>query len=109
MEKLRDRPLKASAVVAICMKRAPDECVPVVEEIAAVSCGVQNVLLTATAYGLGAYWGSGGLTYKQEMKDYLGLEEMDQCLGFLFIGYPDVEWPKGQRRPLEYYSEWIVE
>ena len=108
-EKLQNRPMKASAVVAICMKRDPKESVPEIEEVAAVSCAVQNMLLTATAYGLGAYWGTGGLTFKPEMKEYLGLDEQDKCLGFLYIGYPENEWPKGQRRPQEYYTEWVDE
>ena len=89
------------------MKRQETEEIPEVEEIAAVSCGVQNMMLTATAYGLATYWGSGGLTYSDEMKTFLGLGEKDQCLGFLYVGYPGDEWPTGQRRPQEYYSDWV--
>ncbi|MEM9023284.1 MAG: nitroreductase [Bacteroidota bacterium] len=107
--KLRERPLMASAVLAVCLRRDPQERVPEVEEVASVAIAVQNMWLTATAYGLGFYWSSGGLTYKPEMKTFLGLAEADSCLGFVYLGYPDVDWPRGQRRPPEYYSDWVEE
>ena len=106
-EKLKERPLLASAVIGICMRRQEIEKIPEQEEMAAVACAVQNMQLTATAYGLGAYWGSGGMTYTDEMKQFLGLTPKDKCLGFLYIGYPGVSWPKGQRRPIEYYTDWV--
>lgn len=107
-DKLKDRPLKASAVIVVCMKRDEDKRVPEVEEVAAVAAAVQNIYLTSNAWGLGCYWSTGGLTYTQELKDYLGLEEEDQCMGFLYIGYPDIDWPKETpRKPVEYFTEWV--
>ena len=35
------------------------------------------------------------------------IDDQDKCLGFFYIGYPEVEWPKGQRKPIEYVTEWI--
>lgn len=108
-EKLKRRPLISSAVIAICMKRQESEKIPEIEEIEAVACAVQNMYLTCTAYGLGGYWGSGGVTYRTETKDFLGLAKKDRCLGFFYVGYPEIEWPKGQRKPIEYVTEWINE
>lgn len=105
--KMISRAEKSSAVIAICMKRDEKKRFPVIEEHASVACAVQNMLLIGTAYGIGCYWGTGGVTYYPEMKNYLGLEEDDDIMGFMYIGYPEIEWPKGQRRPLEYYTEWI--
>ncbi|MGD1844540.1 MAG: nitroreductase [Salibacteraceae bacterium] len=105
--KLQERPLKASAIIAICMKRDPKESVPEVEEVMSVACAVQNMYLTATTYGLGGYWSTGGLTFKDEMKAFLELGEKDRCLGFFYVGYPDIPWPKGQRRHLQYYTDWV--
>lgn len=108
-EKLQNRPMISSVVIAICMERQESEKIPEIEEIEAVACAVQNMYLTCTAYGLGGYWSSGGVTYREETKTFLGLGEKDRCLGFFYIGYPDIEWPKGQRRPIEYVTEWIDE
>jgi len=106
-EKLKERPLKATAIIAIGLKRQKEEKIPEIEEIAAVSCAVQNMQLLATAYGIGTYWGSGGVTYTDELKAFLELESRDLCLGFLYLGYPLKDWPKGQRKPIEYFTKWI--
>ena len=52
---LKTKPLKASHIISIGMKRDEKERVPEIEEIEAVACAVQNMYLTATAYGIGCY------------------------------------------------------
>lgn len=106
-EKFLNRPKLAQAVIAICMERQSSEKIPEIEEVEAVACAVQNMYLTCTAYGIGAYWGSGGATYSNEMKKFLKLNSKDSCLGFFYIGYPSIEWPKSHRKPIEYVTEWI--
>lgn len=108
-EKLKNRPLLASAVIAVCMERDPKEKINELEEIEAVACAVQNMHLTCTAYGLGGFWASPGIIYRPEMNEFLDLGEKDKCLGLFYIGYPEGEWPKGQRKPIEYVTEWIEE
>ena len=106
LAKLLNRPKMASAVIAVCMKRQPEENILELEEIEAVACAIQNMYLTCTAYGLGGFWSSPKLIYTQEMNTFLDLGEKDKCLGLFFIGYPSIEWPKGHRKPLEYTTEW---
>lgn len=106
-EKLKSRAERASAIIAVCMKRQETEKIPEIEEVEAVACAVQNMFLTATAHGIAFYWGSGGLTYSEEMKNFLGLKNKDKCLGFIFLGYPSEKLQKSQRRPVEYYTEWV--
>lgn len=108
-DKMVYRPLRASAVIAICMERDPKEKILELEEIEAIACSVQNIHLTCTAYGIGGFWSTPKLIYSTEMNDFLGLGEKDKCLGLFYIGYPDNEWPKGQRKPIEYVTEWISE
>lgn len=106
-DKMKQRPMLASVVVAICMERDKSEKIPEIEEIEAVACAVQNVQLTATAYGIGAFWATPKVIYSKEMNEFLGLGEKDKCLGLLYLGYPAGEWPKAHRKPLEYVTEWI--
>ena len=40
------------------------------------------------------------------MKSYLNLGEKDRCLGLFYIGYPDIDWPRSQRKTLEHKTEW---
>lgn len=109
-KKLKERPLLASAVIAIVMHRDEEHSVPEVEEIAATAAAVENMYITCSAYGLGGYWGSGGLTYTQEMKEFLGIGEEDRCLGLFFVGYPEGEWPRQKpRTERRIFTEWITE
>lgn len=98
-EKLITKHAQSAYVIAICMQRGERAGIPEIEEVEAVACAVQNMHLTATALGIGAYWSSGGMTYHPEMATYLGLRPEDKCLGFLMIGAlaPDTRWPKGSR------------
>ena len=105
--KLKQTPLKASHIIAIGMKKSANKNIPEVEDIAAVSCAVQNIYLSVSAYGLGGYWTTGGITYRQQAKPYFGLDENDKLLGFFYIGY--VASPSGstKRKPLEEKVNWV--
>lgn len=109
LSKLLNRPLKSSVVVAVCMERQAEEKILEIEEIEAVACAIQNMYLTATAYGLGGFWSTPKLIYSKQMNDFLGLSEKDKCLGLFYIGYPAIEWPKAHRKPLEYTTEWKIQ
>lgn len=103
---LRNKPKMASHVIAIGMKRDQKEKLPEIEEIEAVACAVQNMYLTAAAYEIGCYWGSGGITYMTEAKSFFGLGEKDRLLGFFYIGMPK-KWPKGKRKSIEDKIMWV--
>lgn len=107
--KMKQRPLLASAVIAVCMERDRAEKIAEIEEIEAVACAIQNMQLTATAYGIGSFWATPKPIYTQEMNAFLGLAPQDKCLGLLYLGYTDEEWPKSHRKPIEYLTEWIGE
>ncbi len=109
LAKLIKRPLQASAVIAVSMKRQETEKILEIEEIEAVACAIQNMSLTSTAYGLGFFWSTPKLIYTPEMNTFLGLEEKDKCLALFYIGYPAIAWPKSHRKPLEYTTEWITQ
>ncbi len=106
-ERMRSNILQSSHVIVICMKRQIAEKIPEIEEIEAVACSVQNMLLTATAYGICSFWGSGGVTYTPELKEFLGLGEKDLCLGYLYLGYSDRPAQHSKRDPIQSKVEWI--
>jgi nitroreductase len=104
---LQENPLKASHVIAIGMKRHAERRIPEVEEIAAVACAVQNIYLSVSAYGLGGYWTTGGITYNEKARPFFGLGEEDRLMGFFYIGHVAVPSPAGQRQPLEEKAIWV--
>jgi nitroreductase len=106
-ERLKINPMHVSHIIAICMKAGRNEKIPVIEEIEAVACAVQNMHLSATALGIGAIWSTGFITYQAETKAFLNLSEKDQCLGFFYLGYPeDEKWPKSKRKDIAEITEW---
>ena len=63
--------------------------------------------LTAAAYDICSFWGSGGVTYTDELKQFLNLSDKDKCLGYLYLGYSDNPTTKSRREPIESKVDWI--
>lgn len=80
-----------SHFIGICVKTSHK--VPEWEEICAVSCAVQNMLLMAPCLGIAGYWSSwhSETMSNPHMLDFLGMsaENGDLCLGFLVLGSPN--------------------
>ena len=108
-DKLEARGEKCSVIVAVTMVPDPNERIPEIEEVEAVACAVQNMYLTCAAHGIGALYSTPRFIYSEEVSEFLGLEEGAKCLGLFYMGYPEGEWPKSHRKPLEYVTEWIEE
>ncbi len=107
--KLQTTPLLASHIISIGMKRTTSKNIPEIEDVAAVACAVQNMYLTASVYGLGCYWTTGGITYLEKAKYYFGLEDQDTLMGFFYLAYIAVPSAKATRRPLEEKTQWVKE
>ena len=104
---LKNKPLQASHIIAIGMKRDTKERLPEIEEIEAVACAVQNMWLTATAYGIGGYWGSGGVTYFEKAKSFFNLQPEDKLLGFFYLGIPKSAPAPGRRKSISEKVDWV--
>lgn len=97
---------KASHVIVVVMQRGNLPKIPAFEEIAATACAIENILLGATAGGFASYWGTGGMILKPAMRTFLDLDDEDEVMGVLYLGYAD-EQPKGIRRiPLSEKVKW---
>ncbi len=96
---------KSSHLIVCIMKRS-NEKIPVMEEMAAVSCAIQNILLGAEALNIATLWSTGGMVLHTAMKNYFQLNEQDHILGLLFLG-KTAEYINGQRRiPLQDKVVW---
>lgn len=104
-QKIKDKFLQSSCVIAICMQRDLKERLPEWEEIAATAMAVQNMWLTASEMNIGTYWSSPAL--KDEMGDFFNLMEGERCLGFFYMGHYDNELPEGKREPIALKVEWL--
>ena len=106
--KLRDNVLNAPIVIACSMQRSGVTKIPELEEIEAVACALQNLMLSAAAVGLGSFWSSPPLLESGALKDWLGLEAKDRCVGLMYLGWPkeSTAWPTSARKPLSNCVSW---
>jgi nitroreductase len=103
---LLNNPLKCSHIISIGMHRENEPLIPAVEELSAVACAVQNILLSAHAYGLGAYWSTGGVTYNESVKAFFDLRQQDSLLGFIYLGVIDNPPNTSKRQPIAQKVSW---
>ena len=100
---------KVSHILAIVMRRDPEERVPEIEEVCSVACAVQNVWLSLDAHGIGGYWSTGYGTFTSCMHEKLQLGPKDRCLGFFLLGVPTTQPPGKQRTPIADKITWHSE
>lgn len=108
LNKLRENPSKASAMILIFMNRDEKESVPEWEEIAATSMSVHNMWLTAHDLGYGVYWSSPKSFAPISEFTAIKVGDRERFLGFLYIGTydkEDLELP--DRRSIEEFTEFV--
>jgi nitroreductase len=101
-QKVHDTFLTPGLLIAVAQRVAADP-ERAREDYAAVSCAVQNLLLVATARGLGSKWGTGAVTRDAEASALLGFDPAEEpIVGFIWIGR-SARVPEVQRPPLDGY------
>jgi nitroreductase len=100
---------RAPVVIAVAVTPSVKSIVPEIEEYAAAHAAVQNMLLTAHALGLGTIWRTGAPTYHPKMREAFSLAGKEEMVGFIYIGYPDMEPPKAARVPFAQKTVWVSE
>ena len=105
-EKMRNKTTQASCVIAIYMMRDPQERVREWEEIAAVSAAVQNMWLTCTSMGIGAYWSTPSAFI--DATDFVDVEPGERCLGLFYMGKCEKADHPGKRGPVKDKVVWVT-
>lgn len=108
LKKMGENPLLAPVVVACVMERKGGNKIPALEEIEAMSCALQNLMLSATSAGLGSFWSSPPLLETKEFQTWLGLDAEDRCVGLMYLGWPrpGLNWPRSVRQPVSTKINW---
>lgn len=104
--KASSKPLRAPYIIAIAVEPSAEPSVPELEEVAAGSAAVQNMLLAAEALGLAAIWRSGWMAFTPEVRAHLGFSERAIVLGFVYVGYAAMERPIRERRSIDLVTTW---
>jgi len=107
-EALQTKPMQSSHIISIGMRRDAKKSIPEMEEVGAVYAAVQNMQLTAIAYGAGCYLSTGGITFFEEAKPFFDLGVDDRLLGFLHVGMMKAPLQAGRRKPIQDKVKWIT-
>ena len=98
LAKERTKPLRSPALIAVGVDKPSDSKVLEIENICAVAAACENILLAAQALGLAAQWRTGDAVRDRDVKRFLGFDEDQHVIAFLYIGYPDAV-PEAAPRP----------
>ncbi len=104
----RVRLLRAPVVLVLSQTGTPDDPVRDLEDYAACSCALQNLLLAAHVEGLAAHTSTGVMTQYPGAKQYLGLEPQDRIVAYVYLGFPppNATTKEGTRREPVVRWEW---
>ena len=90
----------AVLVVASCVKSADPATAR--EDYAAVSCAIQNLMLSLSADGIGSKWSTGKVTTHTRTYELLGIDVgVEEIVGFVWAGVPDGTPSAPSRPPIE--------
>ncbi len=103
----RARPLRAPVLIAVGVDCPANEKVIEVENICATAAAIENLLIAAADLGLAAMWRTGKAAYDPDVKEFLGFLPDQHLIGFIYIGYPEVDWPPKQRPSASDRTIWM--
>jgi nitroreductase len=103
----RARPLRAPLLIAVGVDPPGDAKVIEIENVCAAAAAVENLLLAATDLGLGAVWRTGPAATDPAVKTFLGFARDQHVIGFIYIGYPEAEFPAKERPDFRDRVTWL--
>lgn len=109
LSKIRTKPLRAPVIIVAAAAKSVNPKALMVEDIASVNAGCQNILLAAKELGLAAMWRTGSIAYDKDVVEYLGFSEGTQLVAFIYLGYPVRKTPVKKREPSTAYCRWVNE
>lgn len=98
VDKTRTKYERAPVVLAVGSTDGGDP-VRTAENRDAVSAGIQNLLLAATAAGLASYWSSCPSEAEQAVADAAGFPESAAIVALVYLGWPGRECAAPERPP----------
>lgn len=92
----RTKFMRAPVVIVVSHVRSGDP-IADLEDYAACSCAVQNLMVAAHAEGLATKWRTGAICEYAATREVLKLGSNDRLVGFVYIGYPAPSAPPDER------------
>lgn len=106
-EKERNKPFRAPVIIAVAAEVVENGKALRLEELGAVYAAIENMLLAAHGLGLAAYWKTGKACYDYKMKEFFSLNEKDEVLAFIYLGYGDMVKNTPHKKAIAELTKWI--
>ena len=89
VEKYKNAPFRAPMIIILISHITEHPKVPEIEQIMSTAAAAQNILLALSALKFGGMWRTGALALDEKISSYLGLQENEKVLGYLYVGTPE--------------------
>ena len=93
VEKTKNMPFRAPMIIVAIAKCQDHPKVPKQEQIIACGAATQNILNALFALKYGVVWRTGELAYDEQVKQALGLQALEEIIGFIYVGTPAQDIP----------------
>lgn len=107
IEKIQRTNVRAPVVIVVIQVGTDHPKARTFEDTCAVAAAAQNLLVAATAYGLGTFWRTGAAVDFPAVWPALGLQPDDRIIGFLDVGYPRERRKASQRLSVDAVTTWL--
>lgn len=107
MDKIRAMLGGAGAVIAVAYQRTPEDPVRDREDYAATACAVQNVLLGATARGLGSFWSTNQALISPDLDSFWHAAPGEERIAAVVLGRPALDMPALRSRTGQDVTQWL--
>jgi len=106
INRAKELPLRAPMIIIAIAKYQQHPKVPCIEQVQSAGCSVLAMQQAAFAQGLGGIWRTGYFAQSIAVKLALNLNELDEIVGYLYIGTPVVDCKKSSRhKPETYFTD----
>ncbi|WP_372762813.1 NAD(P)H nitroreductase [Pseudoalteromonas sp.] len=107
IERTKDHPLRAPMIIIAIAKYQAHPKVPHIEQVQSAGCSLFAMQQAAFAQGLGGIWRTGFFAQSSAVKKALKLDEVDEIVGYLYLGTPAVECKKPTRHKVDDYFSYL--
>jgi len=103
ISRAKELPLRAPMIIIAIAKYQQHPKVPRIEQVQSAGCAVLAMQQAAFAQGLGGVWRTGYFAQSEQVKAQLKLNKLDEIVGYLYLGTPEVDCKKAVKHKPEHF------